>query len=329
MKHTTTCTPSNILNYLKKKNMEDVRHEILTGLTTQPKYILPKYFYDEKGSDLFEQITFLPEYYPTKTEKQILKNLISHIDFDFNNAAIVELGSGDASKISLIFSQLTDEILAELTYYPVDISYAAIQQSITDLSKHFKLKSITGLVLDFNTQFHLIPQNRKRLFLFLGSTIGNFDEKERHRFMENLYHEMQPGDHLLLGLDRVKEMAILEKAYNDSQGVTARFNKNILRVVNRILDTNFNPDDFEHKAFFNQKQNRIEMHLVAQKNIQMMIDKRLNISLKQAESIHTENSYKFTDADIEKLTRNSRLKIKQVFSDENKWFSVIYLVKTN
>ncbi len=327
MKHATIQTPSNILNYLKKKNMRDVRHELLTGLTTKPKYISPKYFYDEKGSALFEQITSLPEYYPTRTEKQILSNVVSQLDFDFTNATIVELGSGDASKISLIFNQLTDETLAGLTYFPVDISYSAIQQSITGLSCNFKLKSITGLVLDFNTQLHLIPKKPKRLFLFLGSTIGNFDETERDRFLKNLYNEMQPGDYLLLGLDRVKETAVLEKAYNDSKGVTERFNKNIMQVMNGILDTNFIPDDFAHKAFFNSELNRIEMHLVARKNIQITIDKGINISLKQGESIHTENSYKFTDKDIENMTQNSQLKIKQVFSDDKNWFSIIFFEK--
>ena len=320
---------SEIVNYLKKKSIYDIKNEILLGLTAPSKYISSKYFYDEVGSKLFEQIARLPEYYPTVTEKKILKNLVFQLDFDFSNADIVELGSGDASKISLILKQLPDEVLAKMSYYPVDISSSAIQESMTDLSRAFRLKNMTGLVLDFNTQLHLIPQKSRRLYLFLGSTIGNFDESERHRFLNNLYHEMQPGDHLLLGLDRVKEQSVLENAYNDSEGITARFNKNILRVANRLVDANFRPDDFEHKAFFRSDKNRIEMHLIAKRDRQILLGINYQIKLKQGESIHTENSHKFTENDIENISKSSQLKIKQIFSDDKKWFSIVLFEKAS
>ncbi len=315
-----------LINYLPNIGINNVREEILEGLRATPKYLSPKFFYDGKGSDLFEQITHLKEYYPTRTEKKIISSLGEKLDVSFKNLHVIELGSGDSSKISLLFNQISADELKTVTYFPVDISQSAIEKSASELIQQFSLKNITGIVVDFFHQLKLIPKPGRRLFCFFGSTIGNFDTSQARGFMKQLGNTMQSGDSLLLGMDMVKNISVLESAYNDDKGVTEEFNKNILSVVNNLTDSDFSTSGFEHYAFFNVEKSRIEMHLKALKDVEVNLgSEKFHIS--KGETIHTENSCKFNLDDIERFGMWAGLETVQVFNDPNKWFSLVYYKK--
>lgn len=319
---------AKIINKLKEIDTGKVKEEILQGLNSQPKYISPKYFYNAGGSELFESITELKEYYPTRTEKSILSGIGTKLEMDFKNLNIVELGSGDPSKIRLLLHQIPSKELSGLHYYPVDISQSALESSMMQLAEEFPEITITGIVADFMQQFSKLPKIRNRLFCFLGSTIGNLTPDERMNFMQGLGNEMESGDHLLLGLDMVKDSSVLHRAYNDSQEITAAFNKNILNVVNGIIDTSFDSTDFEHLAFYNENEQRIEMHLKATRDRNIRINgNHETLNIKKGETIHTENSYKFSNEDIESIGRQAGLKAVSVFTDEQKWFSLVLYSK--
>ena len=319
---------AKIINKLKDIDSGKVKEEILEGLTSLPRYISPKYFYNAGGSQLFENITELEEYYPTRTEKAILSGIGSSLKLDFNDLNIVELGSGDPSKIRLLLQQIPSDKLSTLHYYPVDISHSALEDSMQQLTEEFPEIMLTGIVADFMQQFDKLPKIKNRLFCFLGSTIGNLNPEERLSFMKNLGNEMEAGDHLLLGLDMVKDSRVLHRAYNDGQQVTAAFNKNILNVVNGIMDTSFDSADFEHLAFYNENEQRIEMHLKATRDRKIRINGNgETLNIKKGETIHTENSYKFNREDIESIGRHAGLTAVSVFPDEKKWFSLVLYSK--
>lgn len=317
-----------IENYLPQIGENRMRDEIMAGLTARQKYILPKYFYDTVGSELFEEITALEEYYPTRTEKQILSTIISDLQLDMGNKSIIELGSGDPSKITLLLKQIPYPILQTINYYPVDICESEIIKSVDSLTQEFSLRNICGIVADFHHQLHCIPKDNCRLFCFFGSTIGNFSMEEAQRFLNNLSAVMNPGDQLLLGVDIVKDISILERAYNDSKEVTARFNLNILNAVNRIMGTNFSLDDFYHKAHFNKELSRIEMHLYALRDMVIAIeDADCFIEIKKGETIHTENSHKFTPERIQQLCDWGGFSNHRISHDPRKWFGIVYATK--
>lgn len=241
---------------------------------------------------------------------------------------IIEFGSGDCTKISLIVNAIPEIQRNSISYVPFDVSETAIRKSCNNLLRRFPRLSIHGIVADFMTQLDVLPAKSKKIICFLGSTIGNFSKKQSIRFLQDLEDIMHSGDRLLLGFDMVKDKEIIENAYNDSQKVTEKFNKNILHVVNDLIDTNFNPDDFAHVAFFNEEMSRIEMHLKAVENVEVF-SPRLDapLFLKKGETIHTENSYKFTIKQIEKLAQESHLDIEKIFTDGKKWFSLAILIK--
>jgi len=325
---TLTTAGIKLVNYLPDIGIKNVREEIFKGLSSSPKYISSKFFYDKKGSELFEEITKLDEYYPTRTEKLILSNIVKQIDLDFSGLGIVELGSGDHSKISLLFRQLSNEILASIKYYPIDISQSAIEKSSEYLINEFSMLNIEGIVADFIHHLNLIPKTGRRLFCFFGSTIGNLDRNEIKAFMSLLSDEMKIGDSLFLGMDMIKDLTVVEKAYNDSKRITAAFNKNILNVINDLVGTNFEPDNFEHLAFYNKTANRIEMHLKAKRDMMINCSPEFgDISFKKGETIHTENSYKFSKEDIITFGNWANLEISKILTDENHWFSLVYYKK--
>ena len=318
----------SITNHLPDLGIDNIRKEVIDGLMANPKYISSKFFYDDKGSKLFQAITKLPEYYPTRTEKGILEEMVPKLMKDFKNRSIVELGSGDHSKISILLKAIRPENIKSIKYIPVDISQSAIKSASENLIKSFPDLTVDGLVLDFINQLELIPSDEQRLFCFLGSTLGNFNEKEANSFLKDLSSAMNSGDSFLLGLDMVKPIPILHDAYNDDQKITAEFNKNILNVVNEIIDSEIDPDNFEHKAFFNATESRIEMHLKANKK--MLINfpySNTSISINRGEYIHTENSYKFSKDRITVLEQITNLKIQQIFTDEKNWFSIVLFEK--
>jgi L-histidine N-alpha-methyltransferase len=318
----------SIKNYLPEIGIDKVREELLRGLTSSPKYIPSKYFYDEKGSLLFEEITKLEEYYPTRTEKSILKNILPKLNLDFGELSIIELGSGDPSKISLIFDQISEEYFNQIKYFPIDISKSAIENSASILSDKYEGLIINGIVTDFIHQVQLIPDVKNKLICFFGSTIGNLTRDEIYIFLKELGSVMNKGDNLILGIDLVKDAEVLEKAYNDGNGITAEFNKNILNVVNKLTGTNFNPDLFEHVAFFNQNKKRIEMHLRAEENMEVQMNgSSKEITIHQGELIHTENSHKFKQEDILQFAEWGNSSVGNVFTDQNKWFSLVHFRK--
>lgn len=316
-----------ILNYLPEIGTNTLRDEIIRGLSSTPKYISPSFFYDEKGSELFEEITHLDEYYLSRTEKKILSDIVRKLFIDFENLDIIELGSGDSSKISLLLSQLSKEVLETIHYFPFDISQSAIEKSISEINERFNLSGITGVVTNFNHRIPDLSNNRHRLFCFLGSTIGNLSMKERYDFVSKISHSMKPGDSFILGADIVKDIPTIEAAYNDKDGVTAEFNKNVLRSVNKHIGSNFNTNDFDHVAFFNTNESRIEMHLKAQKKMEISLKGIPAFSMQKGETIHTENSYKFNKIKLEQLGRIAGLRLENIFSDPAEWFSLVHFVK--
>ena len=302
--------------------------EILAGLKEKPRRIPSKFFYDATGSALFEKITPLPEYYLTACEKEILSGLWDKLRLTGPDIRIIELGSGDGSKLMLLLDQLPPDRLKNIVYYPVDISAAAVRDAVKKLNDNFPGLRVGGILADFTKQLHLLPVGGTRIFCFFGSTIGNLDPDEARNFMMQLGAVMKHGDHLLLGIDMVKEPVILENAYNDKQGVTARFNQNILQVVNGLMEADFDPSMFAHEAFYNSEKQRVEMHLQARK--EMLIKCGVNgsrILISEGETIHTENSYKFSPCQIEDLGKAGGVRVKEIFADSKDWFGVVHFHK--
>ena len=269
--HNTITKQFSIKDLLPLIEKEDIRQEIINGLNSDNKEISSKHFYNKKGSLLFNEITTLPEYYPTRAEKSILKKLSANLTDIIKGRDIIDLGSGDHSKITLLFSEIPLHILESVNYMPVDISNDALQESIKSLVSEFPFLSINGYVADFSQQLDLIPYENPRMLCFFGSTIGNFEKEAAFTLLKNISDNMRAGDIFLLGLDMVKDLEILHSAYNDTAGITAKFNKNILNVINSKLQSDFIPSDFDHLAFFNAEFSRIEMHLKAKKTCKSIL----------------------------------------------------------
>jgi L-histidine N-alpha-methyltransferase len=302
--------------------------EILAGLMAAQKHLPSKFFYDETGSKLFEQITRLEEYYPSRTEKSILKRHAGELMRGAEGASLVEIGSGDCSKISILLQALPRETLKTSTYVPVDVSLSAMEESRCKLQERFGAIEVRGIVADFTQQIHLVSQYENRVFCFFGSTIGNLDRRDAVRFVAKLGKLIKTGERLLVGLDMVKDKAVLERAYNDEKDVTARFNKNILNVANKTIGTDFEPEYFRHHAFFDEQKQRIEMHLVATRD--MTVKSPLfegDLEIREGETIHTENSHKFTSDHIGEFASGSGLSVRAVYADSNRWFTLVDYIK--
>jgi L-histidine N-alpha-methyltransferase len=317
-----------IVNVLSEIGLEKTKEEILFGLQRDNKYIASKFFYNDKGSALFEEITQLKEYYPTRTEIDILKSIAPMLMKDLRETAIVELGSGDCSKIRILLDEISEANRSTINYIPVDVSVTAIENSVDELIAHYPELNIHGFVADFSNQLHVLPVKNKKLICFFGSTIGNLEAEQAKQMIQNISAIMNKGDKLLLGMDFVKSVDVLYAAYNDGLGVTAKFNKNILLSVNEIIQSNFNPAQFDHRAFFNKEKSRVEMHLIALCDMEIQVlKKNVIIQLKKGESIHTENSYKYTNAHISKLAEFSGLALNKVHSDKKEWFGLVEFIK--
>jgi L-histidine Nalpha-methyltransferase len=246
----------------------------------------------------------------------------------FRDVHIIEFGSGDPTKISVLFEYIPDYYRETISYVPFDVSDVAIQESCNILLQKFPRLTIHGIVADFMTQLDVIPKRTNKILCFLGSTIGNFTNSQATEFLKELDYIMNQGDRLILGFDMVKNKNILEKAYNDNQKVTEQFNKNILNVVNRIIDTDFDPDQFEHVAFYNTDFSRIEMYLKAKKQMTISSPKLASsIHIDKGEMIHTEHSHKFTLEQIKNFAKSTNLEIEKIFSDGKNWFSLVILTK--
>lgn len=302
----------------------DFLTDLAEGFAQTPKRIAPKYFYDALGSDLFEQITETPEYYPTRTEQALLER---HGDTIVEDAGlpdcVVELGSGSARKTRTLLRRLLADGRS-VEFVPIDISAAAITDLSDRLLAEFPHLRINAIVGDYQAGIDAMAQRKdtRKLFVFLGSSLGNFDIPDARDLLALVRGAMGPNDRFLLGLDQIKDPAVLNAAYNDAQGVTAAFNLNVLTRINRELGGHFDLERFAHVAFFNTVENRIEMHL------ESLIDQTVRIDalsktfmFRKGERIHTENSYKFNLARLTQLVSGLGLRIDRHWSDEQGWFS--------
>ncbi|MDE2059242.1 MAG: L-histidine N(alpha)-methyltransferase [candidate division NC10 bacterium] len=298
---------------------DDVRQ----GLTASRKWLPCKYFYDPEGNALFEQISELPEYYLTRTETAILaEHAASIIQRCPPDLALVELGSGGSTKIRY----LIDSCLARqqaLTYYAVDISPAGLQNGTRALVHAYPRLQVVGVAAEFGDGLSYLTTHAigPRLIAFLGSTIGNFAEEDIARFFLMLRRHLRPIDRLLLGVDLIKDPAALEAAYDDTLGVTARFNLNILTRLNRELHADFDLTAFRHRVAWNREHNRIEMHLVSLRDQHVSIaNLDLGIDFRQGETIHTENCYKYSRLGMESLLTRHEFHVLGHFTDPRDQF---------
>ncbi len=305
---------------------EAIVREITQGLTASPKYLPSKYFYDARGSKLFEDICRLPEYYVTRAEAAILKRIAPNLVRFLAGRDLIELGSGSEWKIRIILDAAGKSVRSAIRYIPMDICEEAVVESSLKLRAKYTELQVQGLVGDFTRHMDRIPAERPRFFFFLGSTIGNFTRSESLAFLKNMAASMKNGDRLMIGFDMVKDVNILHAAYNDAAGVTAEFNRNILNVINSRLDGDFDPSLFDHLAFYNTAQNRIEMHLKANRDCSALLKSaNLKVDFRKEETIHTENSHKFTMPGIEWLARQAGLAVREWYTDEPEWFSLVLM----
>jgi L-histidine N-alpha-methyltransferase len=307
--------------------------EVLNGLTDRPKTLSPWLFYDQQGSQLFEEITELPEYYVTRTERQILADHADEIVIAAaggRDLSMIELGAGTATKTGLLLNAAVG-LQGSVIYYPIDVSETALQEARTRLEAELPEVIVEPIVADYTEGMRQNSASHpgRKLVLYIGSSIGNFSPADALEVLRGVRAQLLPGDCLLLGTDMVKDVDTLLAAYDDAAGVTARFNKNILFRINRELDANFNPKLFRHRARWNEEHSRIEMHLeslLAQKISLRALDTEVRFAL--GETIHTENSYKFTDERAAALLTRAGFRLRQQWSDPNHWFTV-YLAAAN
>ncbi|KZE68892.1 dimethylhistidine N-methyltransferase [Fictibacillus phosphorivorans] len=314
---------SNVHYHVGNEPETDMYSEVLNGLRSEHKTISPKYFYDKKGSELFEAITMLAEYYPTRTELFILNKyrdeMASAIGTD---TALVEFGSGSSEKVRTLLEAMPD--LKE--YVPIDISKDFLYQSARALSIEYPHLHVHAVSADYTEKFELpkLTSSRKAVF-FPGSTIGNFEPHERVNFLKMTADFLKPNGGLLIGVDMKKDHAVLNAAYNDSKGITSQFNTNLLNRLNRELLADFNLEHFHHHAFYHAEKGRIEMHLVSLKNQTITIGSE-HVTFAEGETIQTENSYKFTIEEFQDIARDCGFTPKKVWVDEKNWFSMHYLM---
>ena len=316
--------------------MEGFAKEVLNGLCKKRKKLNPTLFYDQKGSELFEQICMQPEYYLTVTEyKIIIENIHSLLKlYDNKEVCIVELGSGSSKKTKILLNHFIEKQNGNLHYFPIDISREFLYKSSLNLQMDLPKIIIHSIASDYfggleivtkflNSQ-HTISKNK--LILFLGSSLGNFEPKDAIIFLRNIREKVNKDDSLLIGFDLQKKKNILEAAYNDVEGITANFNLNILERINKELDGEFNLKNFEHLAYYNQFKNRIEMHLISKVKQNVKINKLNKVFVfKEGETILTEYSYKYNLKSIEELANRSRFKVEKNFLDKNEWFNLALL----
>lgn len=302
-----------------------IAEEVLSGLSAPRKHLPPKLFYDARGSQLFEQITELPEYYLTRTERAILQESAADIASQAGpNLTLVEMGAGSASKTRVLIEAILRRQL-RLAFYPVDVSPAALREAVASLNGDYPALQVNPLVADYT---HHMPELRelpsRKLALFIGSTIGNFEPDDAVEFLTRLRQSLGRNDAVLIGFDMRKSTRILHAAYNDAQGITAEFNKNVLARINRELGGKFDVESFKHIAVWNRSLSRIEMHLESRVAQTVWInDLGRSFRFSRGERVHTENSYKFSRVAIARMLRKSGLRLERIWSDPKGWFSEV------
>lgn len=292
--------------------------DVRAGLCVYPKEVAPKYFYDDRGSRLFERITELPEYYPTRAERQILERRSAEIHVAAGcPSTLIELGSGSAAKTRHLLSAMRACDSLE-TYVPVDISEEITQRTAAELVDEYPGLDVHGLVCDFEQHLERVPHGtEKRMIAFLGGTIGNLYPRQRHAFLERIRALLGPEDNLLLGTDLIKDRTRLEAAYNDSAGITAEFNKNVLAVLNNQLGADFDLDAFEHVARYDAEAERMDIRLRSLADQEVRLDDLdLEIAFAAGEEMRTEISTKFTRERLESVYAGAGLELRGWFTDD-------------
>jgi L-histidine N-alpha-methyltransferase len=287
-------------------------------LTANPKSLPPKWFYDARGSELFEQITELPEYYPTRSERQILAARSPDIAQLTGARTLIELGSGYSTKTRLLLDALKVE-----TFVPMDVSRSALASAAEQIAIEYPAVKVHNIVGDITRHLKFLPSGSDRLIAFLGGTIGNFEPRERATFLADVRAVLTEGEHLLLGTDLVKSPDILVPAYDDAQGVTAEFNRNVLRVLNLSLGADFDPSAFEHVALWDAEQEWIEMRLRASRPMQAVIaDIGLTVDFTAGEELRTEISAKFRREGVEAELAEAGFALDEWWTDREGLFAV-------
>ncbi|MCI0349698.1 MAG: L-histidine N(alpha)-methyltransferase [Acidobacteriales bacterium] len=309
---------------LQRPVVPEIALDVIEGLTSRPKSLPPKLFYDAEGSAIFEEITRLPEYYLTRTELGILQERAGEICRHCEpGVSLVELGAGSGHKTRTIIASLLRRQLW-LNYFPVDVSAAALQSAKAALEAEFEYLSVRPIVMDYSESMRFLRRiPRPRLVLYIGSSIGNLEPRQAAFLLRQLRAQLEPGDCFLLGTDLVKERAILLPAYDDADGVTAAFNKNVLARINRELGGHFDLALFKHVASWNESESRMEMYLESRAEQVVRIDAlNLSVPFAKGERIHTENSYKYRVEDVRFMLTEAGFELAHTWYDERKWFAV-------
>jgi L-histidine Nalpha-methyltransferase len=312
-----------VRSYLSSSDERTLADDVLDGLTRPLKELPPKHLYDARGSELFDAICELPEYYQTRTERLILRAEAKAIVAQTGAVELVELGSGSADKTRVLLDAMSDAGTLR-RYVPVDVSETTVRAAAAALVNDYPGLSVHGVIGDFERHLKRLPEPLgPRLHVFLGGTIGNFPPGSRRRLLRDLRKVMGPEDHLLLGTDLVKDPRIIEAAYNDSAGVTAAFNLNVLHVLNRALGANFDVGAFEHVAFFDRKREWIEMRLRAIEEQHVRIEALdLDVEFAPREELRTEISAKFTPARLRGDLAAAGLELVELYTDPDELFAV-------
>ncbi|MGD9900707.1 MAG: L-histidine N(alpha)-methyltransferase, partial [Calditrichaceae bacterium] len=301
----------------RESTANEFAEDVIKGLTGIPKRLPSLYFYDKEGSLLFEKICDLPEYYLTRTETEILNEYADEISSKFDeDIMLVELGSGSSSKTRILIESFLRRF-GNICYYPVDVSRTMLESSSKALLKDYPGLEITAVAARYREGLTLLKKysDRPKLILWLGSSIGNFDHKESIGFLLRLRESISSRDSLIVGADLRKSGNILEKAYDDSQGVTAAFNLNILKRINRELNGDFNPGNFRHFAHYDEKAGRVEMHLVSKIDQSVHVGGN-NFSFKEGESIWTESSYKYHLNEFAEIADRASFGVEKVWLEK-------------
>jgi L-histidine Nalpha-methyltransferase len=315
--------PVRIDVHLRDGALASLADDVRRGLSRQPREIPPKYFYDARGSELFERITELPEYYPTQVEQDILDAAGRVIVERARPEEIVELGPGSARKTTALLQPMLELGLGS-RYVPVDISESAVQECAARLVSEYDSLAVHGVVGDFECHLDRVPRpSGRRLVAFLGGTIGNLDHARRSVLLRGLRDLLGPDGRLLVGTDLVKDRAQLEAAYNDSAGVTAEFNRNVLHVINDHLDGDLDPEGFDHIAFYNEHARRVEMWLRARESMRARIEALgMDVDFEAGEEMRTEISCKFTRYSLEREYRAVGLELLGWYTDADGQFAL-------
>lgn len=305
--------------------LPDDTTDLVRGLKQSPKAIPSRYFYDDRGSQLFEQICTLPEYYLTRTETAILERYAGDIARATGACELLELGSGSSTKTRLLIDAYS-QLGATMSYVPIDVSAAILEDSARQLLADYPTLHICGLVGTYEQALAALPPSAlpTRTFLFIGSSLGNFPPDQSDRFFTNVVAAMEAGDYFLLGIDLQKEVAVMEAAYNDRQGVTAEFNFNLLEHLNRRYQGDFQRDRFEHWSFYSPERAQIETYLRAKEAQTVRLDALdLTVEFEAGETIHTEVSRKFDLAEMKVYLAEQGLPCVRVWSDDRQWFALL------